>query len=128
MQCYARKVSPEDRRKLPAIFSYSAATLAHAFELKQERGGKKDGRGCWERLKPRKRHRKRDETWCSTTRIQVSGGKTDVNEELKTKTKVGVISKGKGKRLGNEEEMMELMNRRLSRLNVSSRPGMVVGI
>lgn len=36
-QCYARKVSRQNRRKLPAIFFYSVANLRYAFELKKKR-------------------------------------------------------------------------------------------
>lgn len=35
-QCYARKVSRQNRRKLPAIFFYSVANLRYAFELKKK--------------------------------------------------------------------------------------------
>lgn len=46
MQCYARKVSRENRRKLPAIFFYSVASQCYGFELKKERkeGGMEEGR------------------------------------------------------------------------------------
>lgn len=36
-QCYARKVSRENRRKLPAIFFYSLDNLCYAFELKKKK-------------------------------------------------------------------------------------------
>ena len=41
MQCYARKVSQENRRKLPAISFYSVASQCRAFELKKKKKKKK---------------------------------------------------------------------------------------